>query len=221
MKVATINIRSVKIHTPETLGTATDGYGGQKTAYSTTTTTGDTIITDPVSIRIFEVLELDPLNHEAFIEVVAHPKSKTPKRPLSPLSQAGGSLAGAVLSHMMDVSTVEMPRSPPLPRFPSFFLPPLPLPPIPDPQDPSPQSRSLGVIPKNRSHSTGEKDDCRGRNSLRTIMVLNKTSIVLIYSVDGCLGLKLVVSLHLDVSSGRIFLSWTTSSSPPLQISSY
>ena len=28
MKVATINIRSVKIHTPETLGTATDGYGG-------------------------------------------------------------------------------------------------------------------------------------------------------------------------------------------------
>ena len=28
MKVATINIRSVKIHTPETLGTATDGDGG-------------------------------------------------------------------------------------------------------------------------------------------------------------------------------------------------
>ena len=54
MKVATINIRSVKIHTPETICPATDRDGGEKAAATTRTTTGDTTITDIVSIRVFE-----------------------------------------------------------------------------------------------------------------------------------------------------------------------
>ena len=50
MKVATINIRSVKLHTPEPILPATDGYGGEMATAATTTTTGDTTITDPVSV---------------------------------------------------------------------------------------------------------------------------------------------------------------------------
>ena len=48
MKVATINIRSVKLHTPGPLCPDTDGDGGERAASATTTTTGDTTITDPI-----------------------------------------------------------------------------------------------------------------------------------------------------------------------------
>ena len=50
MKVATINISSVKLHTMEPLRPATDGDGGDRDTAATTTTTGDTTITDPFSI---------------------------------------------------------------------------------------------------------------------------------------------------------------------------
>ena len=50
MKVAPINIRSVKLHTPEPIHNNTDSYGWERDAAATTTTTGDTTITDPVSI---------------------------------------------------------------------------------------------------------------------------------------------------------------------------
>ena len=42
---------------------------------------------------------------------------ETPGRPLSPLTEAGGSVVGGVLAHVMDASTVEMPPPPPLPRL--------------------------------------------------------------------------------------------------------
>ena len=45
MKVATINIKSVKLHTPEPLRPDTGGDGGERYAAATTTTTGDTTIT--------------------------------------------------------------------------------------------------------------------------------------------------------------------------------
>ena len=72
----------------------------------TTTTTGDTTITDPVSVQVFEVPAPDPLNDEAFRVVVAQPMAKTPGQLLSPLIEAGGLVVGAVLSHVMDASTV-------------------------------------------------------------------------------------------------------------------
>ena len=50
IKLDTINIRSVKIHTMEPLPPATGGDGGERAAAATTTTTGDTTIIDPVSI---------------------------------------------------------------------------------------------------------------------------------------------------------------------------
>ena len=50
MKVDTINIRSVTLHTPEPIRPDTDADGGYRVASDTTTTTGDTTITDPVSI---------------------------------------------------------------------------------------------------------------------------------------------------------------------------
>ena len=54
MKVATINIRSVKIHTPKPPRTSTGGDGGERAAAATLTTTGDKTVTDPVSIEVFE-----------------------------------------------------------------------------------------------------------------------------------------------------------------------
>ena len=48
--MATINTRSVKLHTPETFRPATYGDGGERAAATTKTTTGDTAITYPVSI---------------------------------------------------------------------------------------------------------------------------------------------------------------------------
>ena len=53
MKVATINIRSFKIHTPEPPCPSTGGDGEERSAAATTTTTGDTTVTDPVSIQVF------------------------------------------------------------------------------------------------------------------------------------------------------------------------
>ena len=54
MKVATISIRSVKLHTPEPLCNPSGGGGGDGAAAATMTTTGDTTIIDAVSIQVFE-----------------------------------------------------------------------------------------------------------------------------------------------------------------------
>ena len=64
MHVATINIRSVKLYTMEPLRPDTDGDGGERAASDTTHTTGDTIIIDLVSIRVFEAPAPDHLNDE-------------------------------------------------------------------------------------------------------------------------------------------------------------
>ena len=158
MNVTTINIRSVKLHTPEPLHHATDGYGGERDAAATMPNTGDTTITDPVSIRVFEAPAPYPLNYESFRVVVAHPMTKTPGHPLYPLTESDESVVGAVIAHMMDAFTVEMPPHPPLPRFLplSLFLTvpqtPLPLTPIPAPRTPSPHRRPPGVRPTTRSN---------------------------------------------------------------------
>ena len=90
MKVATINTRSVNIHTTEPLIPDTDGDGGERADASTTSTTGDTTITYPVSIRVFEAPEPYPLKDEALRVVVAQPVSETTGWPLSPFIEAGG-----------------------------------------------------------------------------------------------------------------------------------
>ena len=110
----------------------------------------------------FEALEPDPLNDETFRVMVAQPMDETPGRPLSPFAEADGSVVGAVIAHVMDEYTVEMPPPPPLPQFLLVTITPLPLPPIPDLRTPSPQRCSPGVRPTTRSHSTCEKADCRG-----------------------------------------------------------
>ena len=117
MKVAAINIRSVKIHTLEPLRPDTDGDGGERAAAATTTTTGDKIITYPVLIQGFEAPSPDPFNNEALRVVVEQPMAETPgrlffplteagetARPLYPLLEAGGSVVGSVLAHVMDAS---------------------------------------------------------------------------------------------------------------------
>ena len=163
MKVATINTRSVKLHTPEPLRPSTGGDGGERSAAATTTTTEDTTITDPVSVQVFEAPAPDPLNDEVFRVMVAHRMAETPGHPLFPLTEAGGLVVGVVLAHVMDASTLDIPPSPPLPRllpFPIFLpvpLPPLPLHPIPAPRNPSSQCCSLRERPTTRSHSTREK----------------------------------------------------------------
>ena len=106
IKVATINIRSVKLHTPEPLHTDTYGDGGERAAASTMSTTGDTTITDPVSVHFFEAPAPYPLNYEAFRVMVAQIMAKTPGRSLSPLIEAGGSVVGSVSAHLMDASPV-------------------------------------------------------------------------------------------------------------------
>ena len=50
--MATIKISSVKLHTPEPLHHDTDGDGAARAAADNTTTTGDTTITDPVSVQV-------------------------------------------------------------------------------------------------------------------------------------------------------------------------
>ena len=52
MKVATINIRSVKIHTPEHLCPAADGDVGETAVSTTTTNTGETTTTYPVTVEV-------------------------------------------------------------------------------------------------------------------------------------------------------------------------
>ena len=66
MKLATINISSFIIHTPEPPLPSTGGDGGQSSDADTTTTTGDRTVTYPVSVQVFEAPSLDPLNDEAF-----------------------------------------------------------------------------------------------------------------------------------------------------------
>ena len=75
MKVATINISILKLHTTEPPRTYTGGDGGERDAASTTTTTGDTTATYPVSFQVFEAPAPYPLNDEAFRVVVAQPTS--------------------------------------------------------------------------------------------------------------------------------------------------
>ena len=72
----------------------TDGdcWGGGSDA--TTTTTGDTTVTYSVSVQVFEASAPDPLYDEAFRLVDAQPMAKMPGRPLSPLTEAGGSVVG-------------------------------------------------------------------------------------------------------------------------------
>ena len=53
MKVATINIRCVNLHTPEPPRPTNSGDGGERDDASTIITTGDTTITDPVSVQVF------------------------------------------------------------------------------------------------------------------------------------------------------------------------
>ena len=55
MKVATINIQSFKIHTPEPPRSYNGGDGGERAAAATMTTTGDKTVTDPVSVQVFGV----------------------------------------------------------------------------------------------------------------------------------------------------------------------
>ena len=134
----------------------------------TKTTTGDTTVTDPVSVQFIEAPAPDPLNGETFIVVVAYPMAETPGRPLYPLTETSGSVVGGVLSHVMYTSTVEMPPPPQLPRLlliPQILPVPLPPPPLPiisAPRTPFPHCSSPGEIPTTRSHSTGEKDCFHG-----------------------------------------------------------
>ena len=62
MKVSTINITSVNLHTPEHLCPVTDGDGGYRAAEDTKNSTGDITITDPVLVQDFEAPAPDPLN---------------------------------------------------------------------------------------------------------------------------------------------------------------
>ena len=73
------------------------------------TTTGDTTITNLVSVQVFEAPAPPPLNDEAFRVVVAKKMAKTPGRPLSLLTKASGLVVGVFLSHVMDAYNVDMP----------------------------------------------------------------------------------------------------------------
>ena len=57
-KVATINIRSVKLHTPEPTLPSTGGDCGERAADNTMTTNGETTVKYPVSVQVFEAPEL-------------------------------------------------------------------------------------------------------------------------------------------------------------------
>ena len=152
MKVATINISSVKIHTPEHIRPDTDRDGGQRDSASNTTNTGDTTITYLVSIRVFEAPAPETLNDEAFRVVVAQPMDETTVRPIYPLTEAGGSVAEAALAHVIDEYTIEIPLTTPINLFLPVPLPSLPFPPIPATRTTLSQSCSPGVITITRSH---------------------------------------------------------------------
>ena len=76
--MATINIRSVKLRTPEPRSPSTDGYGGERANAATTTANVDTTIKNPVSVQVLEAPVPVYLNDEAFIVVVAQPMDETP-----------------------------------------------------------------------------------------------------------------------------------------------
>ena len=122
----------------------------ERAAVATTTTTGSTTITDPISVQVFEAPAPEPLNDEAFTLVVAQPMSKMTGRPLSPLTEASGLVVGGVLYHVVDAYTVEMPPNSPLPRLLPLpqnlpvLLPLTPLPPIPALYTPLPQIHPPG-----------------------------------------------------------------------------
>ena len=86
MKVVTISIRIVKLHNPEPLCPDKYYVSGEKDYGATTTNTGDTTITYPVFVQVFEAPEPDPLNDEAFRVVVAQSMAETSGSPLSPLT---------------------------------------------------------------------------------------------------------------------------------------
>ena len=83
--MATINIRTFKLHNPEPHRPDTGGDGGEMAAEATTNTAEHTTVTYPISVQFFEAPTPDPLNDEAFRVVVAQPLEETPGRPLSPL----------------------------------------------------------------------------------------------------------------------------------------
>ena len=62
MKVATSNIRSVNLHTPEHPRPSTGSDGGERAAAATTNTTGYITATHPVSVNVFMDPEPDTLN---------------------------------------------------------------------------------------------------------------------------------------------------------------
>ena len=98
MKVATINIRSVKLQNTEPILTATGVDGGERDAASATrTTNGYTIVTYQVSVQVFDATALEPLNDSEFRVVVAQTIAETPGRTISTLSEDGGSVVGDVL----------------------------------------------------------------------------------------------------------------------------
>ena len=158
MKVTTINIRSVKLHTTKPPRPYTGGDVGERASASTTTTTGDTTVTDTVSVQVFEAPAPDPLNYEAFRVVVAQPMAKTPGRLLSPFKEASGLVVVGVLAHVMYASTVEMPPNHPLTQLlplPQILPVPLPTPPlphIPALHNPPPQRCLPGERTTTRSH---------------------------------------------------------------------
>ena len=96
MKLATINIQSAKLHTQEPPCPYTVGDGGYRADSATTTTNGDTTVTYPVSVQVFEAPAPDPFNDELFRVVVAHPMAKMPGQPLSSLAESGGLLVWVV-----------------------------------------------------------------------------------------------------------------------------
>ena len=117
MKVAIISIRSVKLNTTEPLLNDSDVDGGQSAASAITTTTEDTIITDPVFVQVFEAPEPDPLSDESFRVVVAQLMVETPGLLISLLTEAGGPEVSPILAYMMDKSTVDIPPPPPPPQL--------------------------------------------------------------------------------------------------------
>ena len=98
MKVATINIRSVKLHTTKPPRPSNGGDGGERSAAATTNTTGDKTVTDPVFVQVFEAPVPDPLNDKTFRVLVAQTIVKTSGRLISPLTEASVSVVGGCFS---------------------------------------------------------------------------------------------------------------------------
>ena len=189
----TINIRIVKLRTLRNLlDLLLVVMVGRGLLLPITNNSGDTTGTYPVYVRVLEAPAPDHLVNEAFRLAIAHPMDEMLGRALSPLTEAGGLVVGAVLAHVMDESTVEMPTH--LIHFLDYFhflkffqflyllLHYLPY-----------WLRVFHlhiVVPPEKRLQPGHIQQARnlivmGENGLRTIMVLNKTSTVLIHSTDG------------------------------------